>query len=445
VPDSPPTPARRRERAIRLTVGASVGAKAFSVLCTFAQVPIALRFLGPETYGFWVTLLSVVLILNTFDFGLGVGIEQAMAKAYGTEASETLRQAFWTGTVVLTLLGLVVFIGGAGAARFLPWADLLHVHDATLRSETAMGLTVAVAAFSVGLPFNAVARLAAAVQRGWLNALWIAVGSAVSLALVAAAAHWHWGFTWFLCASLLVPSLQGIGLAVHLFRALGWQLRLSRPANAAATRLMLRSSGYFAFPQFGLAFVQSAPALAISIAAGPVAVTAYNLLMRLFSPFLQGQLMQLTPVWPAYTEAAERRDHPWIERTYWRTIGTWAALSAALAVTAWQAPRLLDLWVGRSAATVPPGLAAVVAAWCILQMAVQPFMYHLKGIGELRLLAWWATPGFLLTAIALFVGSPLGTAEGVLGVGSAALAITLIPPLVWLSLATVRRHRIAPA
>jgi O-antigen/teichoic acid export membrane protein len=422
-----------------------VAAKVFSVLCTFAQVPLALRYLGTEAYGFWVTLLSVVLVLNTFDFGLGVGIEQAMAKAYGTDASESLRRAFWTGTAILALLGVAVFLLGAAAAQGFPWADLLHVHDPILRQETARGLTVAVAAFALGLPFNAVARLAAAVQRGWLNALWIAVGSALSLGLVAAAALGHWGFTWFLGASLIVPSLQGAGLAVHLFRSLGWPLRTSALASAAATRLMLRSSGYFAFPQFGLAFLQSAPALAISVAAGPAAVTAYNLLMRLFSPFLQGQLMQLTPVWPAYTEAAERRDHPWIERTYWQTIGVWAALSAALAVTAWQAPLLLALWVGRPATVVPPGLAADVAVWCILQMGVQPFMYHLKGIGELRPLARWATPGFLVSAALLFAAASWGTAGAVLRAGSVALAVTLIPPLVWRSHAEIRRNRPVPA
>lgn len=422
-----------------------MAAKVFSVLCTFAQVPLALRYLGTEAYGFWVTLLSVVLVLNTFDFGLGVGIEQAMAKAYGTDAAEVLRRAFWTGMVVLSLLGVAVFALGALAARLFPWADLLHVHDPALRSQTSMALTVAVTAFAVGLPFNAAARLAAAVQRGWLNALWIAVGSALSLGLVAAAALGRWGFVWFLCASLLVPSLQGAGLALHLFRMLGWQLRFSPLASAPATRLMLRSSGYFAFPQFGLAFLQSAPALAISIAAGPLAVTAYNLLMRLYSPFLQGQLMQLTPVWPAYTEAAERRDHAWIERTYWQTIGIWCVLSLALAATAWQAPHLLSLWVGATAAVVPAGLPAVVALWCILQMAVQPLMYHLKGIGELRLLAQWATPGFLASAGVLFIAAHGGTAAAVLGAGSIALSITLIPPLLWRSLAEIRRHRLAPA
>ena len=70
-----------------------------------------------------------------------------------------------------------------------------------------------------GLQFDAVARLAAAVQRGWIHAGWIAAGSAISLALVAAAAGGHWGFLWFLTAeSLLVPAIQGLGLFIHLLR-----------------------------------------------------------------------------------------------------------------------------------------------------------------------------------------------------------------------------------
>jgi len=78
-------PASRRERAIRLTVAASVGAKGFSIACTLVQVPLALHYLGAEAYGFWVTLFSIMLVLNFVDFGLGVGMQHAMARAYGTE------------------------------------------------------------------------------------------------------------------------------------------------------------------------------------------------------------------------------------------------------------------------------------------------------------------------------------------------------------------------
>jgi O-antigen/teichoic acid export membrane protein len=418
-----------------------VGAKAFSVVCTLFQVPLALHYLGTEAYGFWITLVGIVLVLNTVDFGLGVGMQHAMAKAFGSDDDESMRRTFWTGTFVLMILGAAVLVVGLPIAKFGSWADILHIKDPELRAETGMALVVAIVSFVVALPFNAVSRLSVAVQRGWINAGWIAAGSAISLGLVACAARWRWGFLWFLAASLLVPTLQGAGLFVHLLGALKWNLKPSRLAPASEIRSMLRSSLYFAFPQFGLALVQSAPVLAISVAAGSSYVTGYNLLVRLFSPFQQGQLILLGPVWPAYTEAHQKADHHWVERTFLRTVAASGALAAGLAAAAWQSHRLLLVWVGHSADLVMPALAALVAVWSLLQMAAQPFIFYLMGIGRLRRLAWAGTPGLLLTAAALFWGARGGTVFSVLAAGSAALAVAVLPPLVWEAMSSMRRHQ----
>jgi O-antigen/teichoic acid export membrane protein len=435
----PPTTVVRRERAIRLTVAASVGAKAFSMLCTFAQVPVALHYLGTEAYGLWITLLSIVLVLSSVDFGLGVGMQHAMARAFGNDDMESMRRTFWTGGAALLALGLAVLLVGIPIARYSAWQDILRISEPGLRADAANGLSLAIAAFVVGLPLNAATRLAAALQRGWMNAGWIAFGSALSLGLVVSAAAGHWGFLWFLAASLLVPTVQGIGMAVHLLLSLGWSLLPTRLAPGSEIRRMLRSSLYYAIPQFGMALLQSAPAVAISMAAGSSAVTGYNLLLRLFSPFQQGQVILLTPVWPAYTEAHERADHAWNERTLRRTLGAFAALSAGVALVAWQSHALLSIWVGVSADKVPKGLAALVAAWIILQMAAQPFLYYLIGVGRLRELAWLATPGLLLASAALFFERGSGSVSGVLGAGSVVLGLALLPPLAWDSFRTARR------
>jgi O-antigen/teichoic acid export membrane protein len=440
VPDKSQPSDVRRDRAIRLTVAASAGAKVFSMACTLFQVPLALHYLGTEAYGFWITLVGIVLVLNTVDFGLGVGMQHAMARAFGNDEAESMKGTFWTGTAVLGILGIAVMIVGLPIARFGSWADALHIRDPELRAETGMALVVAIISFVIALPFNAVARLAFAVQRGWISATWIAAGSAISLGLVASAAHWRWGFLWFLAASLLVPTLQGAGLFIHLLSVLDWNLKPSRLAPAREIRIMLRSSLYFAFPQFGMALVQSVPALAISVGAGSSYVTGYNLLIRLFSPFQQGQMILLGPVWPAYTEAHEKADHSWVERTFWRTVLAFGALAAGVALAAWQSHRLLLLWVGHSADLVVPSLAAVVAAWCILQMAAQPFIFYLMGVGRLRQLAWVATPGLLLTALALFLGGLGGTVYDVLAAGSVTLAVTLLPPLAWEAARAMRLH-----
>src|ERR1019366_5170850 len=75
VPVTTPSNVLRRERAIRLTVAASAGAKGVSAVCTLLQVPLALHYLGTEAYGFWVTLFSIVIVLNFVDFGLGAGMQ----------------------------------------------------------------------------------------------------------------------------------------------------------------------------------------------------------------------------------------------------------------------------------------------------------------------------------------------------------------------------------
>ncbi len=438
MPASTPTNVLRRERAIRLTVAASVGAKALSGVCTLAQVPLALHYLGTEAYGFWVTLFSIVVVLNFVDFGLGVGMQHAMSRAYGNDDMESVKRVFWTGAALLGVLGLVVLAAGLPVAFLVPWPDILHIRDSGLRAETGAALAIAIAAFVVGLPFNAVARLAAAVQRGWIHAGWIATGSALSLALVAAAAFGHWGFLWFLSASLLVPVIQGLGLFVHLLRVLKWRLRPAPLAPPSEIRSMLRSSLFFAFPQFGLALVQSAPALAISLAAGSSAVTGYALLMRLFGPFQQGQILLLNPVWPAYTEAHARGDHPWVSRTFWRTGAAFLALSTGVAAAAWQSQTILRLWIG-PAALVGSRLAAITAAWCVLQMAAQPLIYYLIGVGRLHRLAWAATPGLLISGAALFWASRSGSVNGVLEAGSAGLVLALLP-LAWETIRSMRQH-----
>ena len=194
---------------------------------------------------------------------------------------------------------------------------------------------------------------------------------------------------------------------------------------------MLRSSLFFTFPQVALALVQSAPAIAISMASGSSAVTEYNLLMRLFGPFQQGQTILLNPVWPAYTEAHARGEHPWVSRTFWRTAAAFLALAIGVAAFAWQSHAILRLWIGPSAAIAGSRLAALTAAWCVLQMAAQPMIFYLIGVGRLHRLAWTATPGLLVSASALFWASRGGTVNGVLEAGSIGLALALLPPLAW--------------
>jgi O-antigen/teichoic acid export membrane protein len=444
----------RRTRAVRLTIWASLGAKAFSVVCTLAQVPIALRYLGHEGYGLWVTLVGITVMLNFVDFGLGIGMQQVMAKAYGRDDAGAIRTAFWRGTAALGAIAAALLIVGVPAAWFGAWADVLNVQSSALRAQCAGAIAVTVIACALGVPLNAGPRLAAAVQRGWIHAGWIAGGSAATLATVAWAAHARWSFTGFVAAATLIPVLQGAGMIWHLTRALRWSppsrragsALQAKPAGTAGStngpsdttwREMLQTSAWAALPQFALAALQSAPALAISVNVGPAAVTGYNLLMRLFSPLLHGQSLMLAPIWPAYTESHVRGDLHWVRHAFLRTMLVAVALVGGLALVTWQAPLLVRWWVHDGTAAPAPSEAWVIWLWAALQAIGQPLFYLLVGLSEMRRLALWGTVGVAAAVVGLFAGG--GSALAVIVGGSIGLALVWLPGLALSALAALRR------
>jgi O-antigen/teichoic acid export membrane protein len=419
-----------------------MGAKVISVVCTLAQVPLALHALGAEAYGLWITLMSLTVMLNFIDLGLGVGMQKTMAVAFGQDNQVHIRRIFFTGALALAGFAVIALIIGLPLSLLLDWGGMLKINDPVLHGQAGIGLAITLAAFALGLPFNALPRLAAATQRGWLQAGWIAVGSIVSLGLVAFAAKARWGFLPFLAVTTLMPTLQGLGLWLHLRHALGWKKTKLELLSRAEWRALAGESLLFSVPQLGLALVQAAPPLVLSLAAGPVTATAFNLLQRLFSPVTQGQILALNPLWPAVTEAHVRGESAWVHRAFRQSLLVAGGCILALAALTQFSGPLLHAWIGEAAVLAPAPLAWLTFAWFVTQVAWQPLMYLLVGVSQLSALAVWGLvgPGLsLLGMIAALICH--GGAITVLASAVIGLALGGLPGLAFATARALRGSR----
>src|SRR5690348_6591044 len=80
-----------RYRRAALTTATSLIAKLASVITFVVSVPLTVRYLGPERYGIWMTVASLVTMLSWADLGIGNGLMTLISESHGKTDEEAAR------------------------------------------------------------------------------------------------------------------------------------------------------------------------------------------------------------------------------------------------------------------------------------------------------------------------------------------------------------------
>ncbi len=182
-----------RERRAAITAGTAVLARAAQISTSLLTVPLTIHYLGSERFGLWMTISSVLAMANFADFGIGNGVLNMVAEAFGKEDTDRMRQAISSGFAVLTMVGLLLFAFFASTFLWVSWADIFRVASPQARSEAAPALLIFALCFALNIPFDLVQRAQLGLQQGFRTNLWQAGGSISGLAGVVIAIHLHAG------------------------------------------------------------------------------------------------------------------------------------------------------------------------------------------------------------------------------------------------------------
>jgi len=378
--------ASSRNRRAAVTGGASAVARLVQIGASLATIPIAIRYLGNERFGLWMTINSVLAMASFADFGIGFGVLNHVAGASGRDDMEGVRRAVSSGFAVLGGISIALLAVLCAAFRFVPWADLFRVSSPQARAEAGPALMVFAACFALNIPMDIVQRVQLGLQQGYRYSLWQLSGSALGLAGVVAAVWRHAGLPALVAAVAGAPLLATACNAVHFFGFVRPELR---PAAGWVTRKAIaeiaRLGGMFFVLQAIVAISFSADNLIVARVLGAGAVAAFSVPQRMFSFVGAITTMLLVPLWPAYGEAVARGDLAWVERTLWRTLlGILVLTSAISAALALLSHRLLLWWVGPS--IQPPSLLiAGFAVWAVMQCVSGALLVFLNAASILRL------------------------------------------------------------
>jgi O-antigen/teichoic acid export membrane protein len=376
--------AERNRRAV-LTGGAATLARAMQIGSSLVTVPLTLKYLGNERFGLWMTISSVLAMAAFADFGVGNGVLNTVAKAFGKDDMIGVRKAVSSGFALLNSIAALLLLAFFSIYRFVNWGDFFRVVSPQARAEAGPALAVFATCFALNISMDVVQRVQLGLQQGYRYGLWQMCGSIAGFVGVL-------GGLWLkVSLPVLVVAIAGAPIfatalnAIHFFGFVRPDLRPSRElVSRDAINQIAKLGGLFFVLQVVVAVSYSADNFIIARTLGAVNVPEYSIPQRMFALITMMSAMLVAPLWPAYGEAISSGDMAWVRKTICSSLVAVLVLaSVASATLLLLSQRLIHWWVG-SRIHPPFLLLAGLAAWTVLNCCGDALASFLNGASVIK-------------------------------------------------------------
>jgi O-antigen/teichoic acid export membrane protein len=397
---APATDRERRSRSVVRGTATAVLARGIAALTGFIIVPLTVGYLGPSLYGAWMAVGSVVVFFSFTDFGIAASLTNALSRAFGEKDHVSARTYVSTSLIVLSATAALLLALALAFSR--PLADLIFptVGPELRKYEIVPALIAAVAIFALNFPLLVVNRVLAAYQETSVANLWGIAANIANLASILIVIRLHGNLP------VLVLASGGAGLFVNVVSAVwlfGWRHPLLRPGLTLADMDFLRdlwSSGWRYFVVAVAVMINfQTDNLVISRFLGPSEVTPYSVTFRLFAYSTLVQQFFFASLWPAYAEAAARKDIEWVRGVLRKNLK--GSLAIAILILAMLCPfgrQIIRWWAGPAAV---PGFAVIIwmTIWNLMLAHLYPLSCLLEATGNIRKLSIYVSVTAILNII----------------------------------------------
>ena len=284
-----------------------------SVGLSLLSVSISLGYLGNQAYGIWVTLSSLLVWVNFFDFGLANSLQSQLAQAVATDNLTQARVLISTSyAIMLRYIVPVLLLAVAGVAIGLNWSALLQ---ATVSVEPSLKWTIVLLGGStiLQLTLKPVSTLLFAYQKTRLNELITFVSQLLMVLLILVLKMVPVSsidpFIGIILINALIPVLVWVVVSLYVYTKMHPELRPAAPyIQWQQTRTLLQTGLSFTVLQlYGIALFFTDNIL-IAYLFGAESVTEYSIITKYFSVLTLFFGMVLMPYWSAIAVTYARND-----------------------------------------------------------------------------------------------------------------------------------------
>jgi O-antigen/teichoic acid export membrane protein len=338
-----------------------------TVVVGFLVTPILTHQLGIQRYGVWALIGALIPFLELLELGFANATVAFIGRHLELDEHDKVAATINTSFVILSVLGVVAFVGVTIFTIFLP--QIITTIPKSLVGQAQFLLLLMAFDMALSIPMDTFGGALVGLQRyDLLNYSLVAVLVSQAIAWVVVLAF-HGGLVALGIVTVAISLVGQVARLVIVHRLLPW-FRLSfRGFDRGIVRTFTTLSGWYSLAQISDAVLTLSDVLIVGAAAGVTAAAIYAVAQRLGPLPLRIVQPRIYTLFPAAAELGARGNESGLrDRT--DAVARFALyLSVPAAITlGFLAGPVVDVWVGSlfgEAATIIGLLcvASVVQGW----------------------------------------------------------------------------------
>jgi len=363
----------------------SFAVRAVSIFISFYLVRITIGYVGPEEYGIWITLSTLMAWLAFFDIGIGNGLRNRFAEALAVGDHSLAK------TYVSTAYAGVILIFSAIAVLFLiayPFINWVEVFKSSPELSSTLNKLVLIVFlfFIMRLLFGMISIILIADQRPALSGVIDPIGNLIILIIIVVLTKTTEGSLLYLGITVsAIPAIVLLLANVYFFNKDYEKYKPSlKHVEFKYFKSLMNLGLRFFVIQIAVLIIFSTDNIIITQITGPEDVTPYDVARRYTGIATMAFSLILRPFWSAFTEALTKDDVSWIKRVLKKLKILWVLMAVGLVFLILISDWAYKIWVGDEV-IVPIVLTILMGVYVLLATWNDMFVQLINGSGKVTL------------------------------------------------------------
>lgn len=385
------------DRNLIKSIGLNVIMKPMAMIISLIYTPLLLNYLGDEMYGVWVTILSIVNWVNSFDVGIGNGLRNELVKDLNEKDKDAAKKSISTAYLSLTVITGAIFLVISIVSMFADWNSILNtqleIRNTLFLSFLFICINFVIALYkniyyaiqkseivaTVGLIVQLLNLVGVFFARYFISDVYRLVSMAYIFGLTSFITNVAYSVALWIKYPYTIPRLNGFSKA-----------RLNAICSLGIQFFIIQIAGIVLF---------TTDSVLISHLFTPAKVTAYNTVNKVFSAIFTIFMAVMVPMWSRFSLEKEKGNYSWMKNTIKKLLILWACFSIGTLILVPIYPWISSVWLGRKL-QYDKGIVIIMALYMITYMYSGIFSTIINGLGEIKIQMY-------LSIFSAFINIPL--------------------------------------